>query len=127
MNRPVRVAMILVCGAVAGWLLAQMGTGLRPVHAQGKAEARNFEIRHLSLKNGNREIVRFSPTKGDAWLYTNNQWEKLPEAGPVPSGDYEMVLAEAVNNAFWATRFERNTGRAWNLSGGKWFDIAEKR
>lgn len=89
--------------------------------------APNFALRVLPMKSGNAEFIKFSPGKGEAWQLRENEWNRIGEAGAVPAGDYDIVMAEAANNAYYAFRLDRTTGRTWFLQENRWNENKEKK
>src|SRR5438105_4232624 len=52
------------------------------------------------------EAIRFKVKTGEAWRIAGDKFEKLPETGPVPAGDYDVFLV-AVEDDWMAFRIDR--------------------
>jgi hypothetical protein len=87
----------------------------------------NFEIRLIGLPNGLYDNIRFSTSRGEAWIQIGTKWEKIPETGPVPAGDYDIQLALLPNSNHAAIRIERTTGKSWYRANGRWNEIPEPK
>ncbi len=94
---------------------------------------RNFEIRTISFPDGTRRVVRFNPQTGQTWMANWDDknkvcnWAYLSDAEELAPSDYDLQVAAASNNTFWATRLDRRTGKAWDLAGVKWVAIGEPK
>lgn len=88
-----------------------------------------FEIRQLRVENGQREIVKFNTETGETWSnWTSSppQWSKVPENGPVPSGDYDILLLNGPDkDTTWGIRFDRKSGRTWNFGANGWTEFKD--
>ncbi len=91
----------------------------------------NFRL--LSVATDNASMAyRFKSATGETWAYNNHgptwYWQKLTEAGSVPSGDYDMQAHAYVDNKKAAAvlfRLERKTGQASLSKGLDWAHLAE--
>jgi hypothetical protein len=133
-----RILLVGLTGALCGFFVIHMGSGpgLDPAHAQQPAGSKNYDIRQLRLANGNRELLRFSPAKGDTWRLVDvpqgevktAMWEKVDEVGTLPAGNYDVKMLEGADkNSFYALRFDYVTGKTWSLVAGKWTELLEKK
>jgi hypothetical protein len=120
----ISVGLIALLG---GFLGSQLWWGGGPVQAQAAAGGKVYEIRQVRLGNGNREAMRIHITKGEAWRLGEKAWEKVPEAGTLPAGNYDLLMMEGADkNTFYALRFDHTSGKAWNLAQGKWAEVQDK-
>jgi hypothetical protein len=76
--------------------------------------------------------VRINTSTGETWMADNPlEWIPLPETGAAPTpgeaGTYDcLVYYPAESDAFYAIRWNQNTGQIWSLSEGKWTDAVVK-
>jgi len=85
----------------------------------------NYELR-VMRRGKVFECFRFSPEKGEAWRELNDKWEKIPESGAVPAGDYDIVLTPMADETFAAHRIDRRSGKSWYYTH-KWNEIVEPK
>lgn len=90
-----------------------------------------YELRLLPFET-TWATIRFNVETGEAVLCrsggTGRHFEKLPEQGRIPVGDYDIKMAPLAPNGwhgFSTVRIERNTGRTWALIDAKWEAIPE--
>lgn len=122
MSRLLRVLLVCgVCLAVAGPAAPAEKDKPAPPPAAGK----NYDLRTARVGN-TLQAVRFKPATGQTWQLGAGGWEKIPETGKVPPGDYEVVLV-ATDTDFTALRFDRTTGATWHLKGRKWVAVPEPK
>jgi len=88
-----------------------------------------FEIRQLRVENGQREVVRFNVKTGESWSnWTSSppEWTKITETGPVPVGDYDVLLLNGPDkDTTWGIRFDKKSGKTWNFGGSGWAEFKE--
>lgn len=91
---------------------------------------KNYELRWGRSDNGQRVVLRFSPSYGLTWVLKYPNWELVPEPdGAQPfHADYDVqIIPAAEKENFHAVRINRLTGTSWEMAGGKWVLIAEPK
>jgi hypothetical protein len=85
-----------------------------------------FAIEQITLRNKAIVLVRINRTTGEALVsFSGATWTKLAEKAAVPTGDYQVLLAQSVTDgAFETARFDRISGRTWVLSDLVWTELA---
>ncbi len=90
-----------------------------------------YGIRQVRAGNGHREAIRFNRKSGEAWTnWTTSSpaWVKVPESGPVPPGDYDVLLLPGVeNDSVWVMRFDAKSGKTWNYGSKGWEEFSEPK
>ena len=124
-----RLALFVLLSISCGYSLSRIVSKAEsmPTTAVQSANRPNFEIRLIGLPNGLYDNIRFNTTRGEAWIQIGTKWEKIPETGPVPTGDYDIQLALLPNSNHAAIRIERTTGKTWYRANGKWNEIPEPK
>jgi hypothetical protein len=125
----IRLVLLALLCISCGYLLSRINSMAEtaPPTAVQTANRPNFEIRLIGLPNGLYDNIRFNTSKGEAWIQMGTKWEKIPETGPVPVGDYDIQLALLPNNSHAAIRIERTTGKSWYRANSKWNEIPEPK
>lgn len=92
-------------------------------------EAPHFKIIQERSGGGDRQVVKFNTKTGEAWSnWTTSapEWSKIAETGPIPQGDYEVLLLTGKNaDSNWGLRFDKITGRTWNFGPNGWQEFKE--
>ncbi len=88
-----------------------------------------FAIRQLRTEAGARESVRFNIKTGESWYNWTTwapKWVKIDENGPVPIGDYDvLLLAGSDKDTAWGLRFDKVSGKTWNFGQKGWEEFSE--
>src|SRR5262245_22075439 len=74
-------------------------------------KGKGFELRVIRLGN-TFQALRLNVRTGESWTIAGDQYEKVPETGPVPAGDYDVTLVTDDTN-WMAFRIDRLTGATW--------------
>jgi hypothetical protein len=90
-----------------------------PPALKGKA----YELRLIRLGN-TFQALRFHARTGESWSMVGERYEKIPETGPVPAGDYDVTLVSDDMN-WMAFRIDRVSGATWQLRGNRWNRVNE--
>jgi hypothetical protein len=71
--------------------------------------------------------IRFKPKTGEAWELILLSWVKIKDPGPIPAGDYEVVVrpGRKVDDAPVVFRIDQQTGTTWVKGKGEWDKIKE--
>ena len=98
--------------------LAQKKPDPQPVE-----KTKGFELRIIRLGNS-FQAIRFNVSTGESWVMAGEKYDKIPETGPVPVGNYEVIMV--ADDANWmAFRIDRQSGTTWQLRGNKWLKLKE--
>jgi hypothetical protein len=125
MRRTAPVCLLGLLAAAAVWAAVPSP---RPASAQQPerpaAQGRKgYELRLIRVGN-TFQSIRFKTETGESWIIVVNKYEKLPENGPVPPGDYDVTLiTDGV--IFMAFRIDRRTGATWQLKNRQWVKVKE--
>jgi hypothetical protein len=94
---------------------------------QGEGPARHngsrYELR-MTRVGDILHVIRFEATTGQSAHIVDETYEKVPETGPVPIGDYDVSLI-SLDNDWRGFRLNRTTGTAWSLENTQWRQVAE--
>ena len=126
----IRAQKILILALFAIWLFGSQSIA---VYAEDKPAVGTplFQIRQERSSNGHRQVVRFNSKTGEAWFNWTTvapEWTKIAETGPVPPGDYEVLLLPgATSDSNWGLRYDRITGRTWNFGPNGWAEFKEPK
>jgi hypothetical protein len=90
------------------------------------AKGKQFELRP---KGGGAALwaIRFNVTTGESWMIAGGEAAKIPESGPVPAGDYDVLIDKDSP----ALRIDRGTGATWYLKTDpegrtQWIKVKER-
>lgn len=118
---PQRLVAAAAC-FVLSWLVS--GPGASAQKDGGKAKGpEDYELRILRVGD-TFQGIRFRRTTGEAWQISVDRWEKIPEAAPVPAGNYDVLMI-GTDMDFTAFRWDRATGATWHLKGRRWVKVKE--
>jgi hypothetical protein len=88
-----------------------------------KAKEKEYELRIIRVGN-TFQGIRFKVGTGETWLMNGDKYDKLPESGALPAGDYDVMLVTDDTN-FIAFRIDRQSGATWQLRERKWVKMKE--
>jgi hypothetical protein len=87
------------------------------------AKGKQFELRLIRVGN-TFQSIRFNVITGESWRMAGDKYEKVPESGEVPAGDYDIQLV--TDDTDWmAFRIDRVSGTTWQMRGNKWIKVKE--
>src|ERR1043166_4228435 len=87
-------------------------------------KAKNFEVRIVKVGDS-YQAIRIRIRTGETWTAEGTKWLKIADAGPIPAGDYDVLLV-ATEKDYSAIRYDRVSGSSWLLRGGdKWVKMTE--
>jgi hypothetical protein len=94
-----------------------------PAATERPAPKKDFELKIIRVQN-TFQAIRLKNSTGETWLISKDHFERIPEAGVLPAGAYDVQLI--TDDANWmAFRIERITGATWQLRGNRWIKIKE--
>src|SRR5262245_47961221 len=117
MRRVIPVSLCVLFAAAWAWGAAPLP---QPPAVQ---KSTDYELRLIRVGN-TFQSVRCKVSTGESWVMAGNQYEKVPETGPVPLGDYDITLIADDNN-WMAFRIDRLTGATWQLRNNQWNKVKE--
>jgi len=106
-----------------------IGPVQQPAFAQKKTDPqpdgkrKDYELRIIRVGN-TFQGVRFKVSSGESWVMEGDKYEKIPEAAPVPAGEYDITLVTDDTN-WMAFRIDRLSGATWQLRNNKWMKVKE--
>jgi hypothetical protein len=122
MRRPILIGLLVLLGAALAAPLRQPAAAQKGEAAPAQKRA-DYELRIIRVGN-TFQGVRFKVSSGEAWLMAGSKYEKIPETGPIPAGDYDIALITDDTN-WMAFRIDRLTGATWQLRNNKWNKVKE--
>jgi hypothetical protein len=111
---------VAACWGVAGGGFAQSGGLSQPA---ARSEAEGYEVRACAFNDG-WQAIRFSPSRGDSWIVSDDRWVRITDQGQIPPGRYDVLMLETGRANWSALRVEKTSGRAWFASQGRWTEIS---
>jgi hypothetical protein len=126
MRRSVFIGLCVVLGfscAVEAGLLPRPAFGQTKTEPMPAAKGKQFELRLIRVGK-TFQSIRFNVSTGETWTIVEDKYEKVPETGPLPAGDYDVTLV--TDDSDWmAFRIDRVSGTTWQLRGNKWVKVKE--
>ena len=113
---------VLVCGAGSDSRWGGRAAGQEADRAAAPAR-KGYELRMLGVGN-TYQGMRFKLATGETWQIAGGRWLKIPEAGPLPAGDYDVLLIPA-GESFLAVRIDRSGGATWLFQARRWNRVGE--
>jgi hypothetical protein len=99
-------------------------TALKADPPPAKVKEKEYDLRVIRLGKG-LAAIRYKVATGETWGLSGEKYDKLPESGVVPAGDYEVTLLTTDDTNFLAWRIDRQSGATWQLTDGKWVKVKE--
>lgn len=112
--------------AIALFAVLISGLALTCFPSRPQAEAL-YEGVIVSAPAGDAQVMyRINMQTGEVAKVDGSQLTKIPDAAPLPAGDYHFYLAETPDlKTYWLYRMDRSTGRVRFLSAGtNWIESA---
>jgi hypothetical protein len=138
MSNRILVPVVLVVVGATAWLCLDRGPlslhadsarparlGVAAALAGQAAPAGPFRMK--TVTNGaNWQAYRYNASTGETMQMVNLKFQKLTEAGTIPTGEYELDTTPLGPNGYAGyavVRLERVSGRCWFLQGNNWAEI----
>ena len=130
MNRFFRLVIFTAAAAIGTTAQAAPAVAADDAAHSGSTAA-VFAIAQERSENGHREVIRYNTKTGESWYNWTTvapEWIKIGEAGPIPAGDYQVLLTPGTSkDTIWGLRFDRVSGRTWNFGGTGWSEFKEAK
>lgn len=66
-------------------------------------------------------LIKYDRHTGESWAFAKDGFDKIPEAGDVEESLYRIEMIP-IFNEYLAVRIDKNTGRMWSITKGKWVE-----